>query len=370
MSLSLYSPERIIQLLNTQGNDILKLMAEASSKRLHSHITYSKNIFLPLTELCRNECGYCTFRKDPETINNSVLMYPSEVILRLKKAEKYGCREALFTFGEHAEELAPVKNILNNLGFEDMVEYLYHLCLETIKKTSLLPHSNPGTISLENLKMLKEVNASMGLMLETTSQRLMSTIAHEKSPGKNPWLRLQTIENAGKLKIPFTTGILIGIGENIRERAETLLELRRIQDKYGHIQEIIIQNFQSKPGIAMENYREPSLLELIKTVAVAKLIFPDVSIQVPPNLNLETAQIFLMCGVDDWGGVSPLTPDYVNPEAPWPEIKELELLTNEAGFKLKERLAVYPQYMSPDYLSDWILEKIDKMENSYKTRKQ
>ncbi|MBV1767963.1 MAG: 7,8-didemethyl-8-hydroxy-5-deazariboflavin synthase CofG, partial [Methanobacterium sp.] len=171
-------------------------------------------------------------------------------------------------------------------------------------------------------------------------------------------LRLQTIENAGKLKIPFTTGIIVGIGETPQERAESLLELRRIQDKYGHIQEIIIQNFHSKPGIAMEKQRAPSILEMIKTVCVAKLLFPDVSIQLPPNLNLETAQIFLMCGVDDWGGVSPLTPDFVNPEAPWPEIKELEKLTMESGYLLKERLAVYPQYITPEYLSDQVLEKI------------
>lgn len=358
MSLKSFSRHEIINLLSSKGGEVLNLMKDANSKREHSHITFSKNVFLPLTELCRNDCGYCTFKKTPDTVSKDILMYPTKVLLSLKKAEKHDCKEALFTFGERPEEIKPVKEVLNKLGFANMVEYLYHICQETLNKTSLLPHSNPGTISYADLKMLKEVNASMGLMLETSSQRLMSTIAHEKSPGKNPWLRLQTIENAGKLKIPFTTGIIVGIGETLQERAESLLELRRIQDKYGHIQEIIIQNFHSKPGIAMEKHKEPSILEMIKTVCVARLIFPDISIQLPPNLNPETAQIFLMCGLDDWGGVSPLTPDFVNPEAPWPEIEELKKLTTEAGYLLKERLAVYPCYMHPEYLSEQILEKI------------
>jgi len=202
--------------------------------------------------------------------------------------------------------------------------------------------------------MLREVNASMGLMLETTSKRLMDTPAHRKSPGKDPQLRIKTIENAGKLKIPFTTGLLIGIGETVEERVESLLELRRIQDKYGHIQEIIIQNFKTKPGIEMENHSEPSLLEMIRMVATTKLLFPDCSVQVPPNLNQNTAQVFLLAGADDWGGVSPLTRDYVNPEAPWPELDELNKLTSQLGFHLKERLPVYPQYITNKFLSDRI----------------
>ena len=198
--------------------------------------------------------------------------------------------------------------------------------------------------------MLREVNASMGLMLETSSQRMMETIAHNNSPGKDPKLRIATIENAGKLKIPFTTGLLIGIGETVAERAESLLELRRIQDKYGHIQEIIIQNFKPKPGIPMEDFKEPSLAEMIKMVSVTKLMFPDVSVQVPPNLNKHHSQIFLMSGADDWGGVSPLTPDFVNPEAPWPEIEYLKQITEELGFKLQERLPVYPKYINEEFL--------------------
>ncbi|HSO26210.1 MAG TPA: 7,8-didemethyl-8-hydroxy-5-deazariboflavin synthase CofG [Methanobacteriaceae archaeon] len=362
MELSRFSKKEIVALLECKGDDIVNLMKAGSSKREDSSITFSKNVFIPLTEVCRNTCGYCTFRKDPQELGNNLLMFSTDVILKLKKSEQYGCKEALFTFGERSDEIKEIKNLLEKLGFESMSEYLYHICQETLKRTGLLPHSNLGVISKNELKMLKEVNASMGMMLENCSLRLMKTEAHKKSPGKNPWLRIQTIENAGKLKIPFTTGLLIGIGETVKERAESLLELRRIQNKYGHIQEIIIQNFRSKPGIPMENHPEPSLLEVLKTVAVAKIIFPDVSIQVPPNLNRETAQMFLLAGADDWGGISPLTRDYVNPEAPWPEIDELKRLSFEAGFSMKERLPVYPQYINSEFLSDQVLEKIQNMD--------
>ncbi len=356
------SKNEIVSLLNLKSQDILSLMSIANSRRDSNVITYSKNVFLPLTHVCRNECGYCTFRKDVDNSNSEILMFPSEVLSIIKRASDYGCKEALFTFGERPEENEKVQNLLDKLGYDNMVEYLYFLCDETLKKTSILPHSNPGVLKRKELKMLKEVNASMGLMLETTSTRLMNTIAHKKSPGKNPWLRIQTIENAGKLKIPFTTGLLIGIGETIIERAESLLELRRLQNKYGHIQEIIIQNFKPKIGIPMENYQEPSLIEMVKMVAVTKLLFPDVGIQVPPNLNRLNAQIFLLAGADDWGGLSPLTKDYVNPEAPWPEIKEMKNLTEETGFILKERLPVYEKFIYPDFLDQNILDKIRDIE--------
>jgi FO synthase subunit 1 len=186
----------------------------------------------------------------------------------------------------------------------------------------------------------------------------METTVHSKSPGKDPKLRLKTIEDAGKLKIPFTTGLLIGVGETVEERAESLLEIRKLHDKYGHIQEIIIQNFKPKPGIPLENQLEPTLMEMIKMVAVTKLLFPDVSVQVPPNLNIDGAQMFLLAGADDWGGVSPLTRDYVNPEAPWPELSRLKSLTEELGFKFVERLPVYPEYICEEFLSERILEKI------------
>ena len=230
----------------------------------------------------------------------------------------------------------------------------------TLDETSLLPHTNGGNFSFEDLKRLKEVNASMGLMLENSSERLMELPAHNKSPGKNPKLRIETIENAGKLKIPYTTGILIGIGETKEEIADSLLTIRDIYDKYGHIQEVIIQNFTPIPGIEMEDWAEPSFLDMVRTVIAGTLLFKDtdISIQVPPNLNNDTAQIFLLCGADDWGGVSPVSPDFVNITSPWPGIDELEKLTEDAGFELIERLCVYEKYINDEWLNEYVLEKI------------
>ncbi|BDZ69723.1 7,8-didemethyl-8-hydroxy-5-deazariboflavin synthase subunit CofG [Methanobacterium petrolearium] len=282
------SKEELISLLGVQGKDVLQLMKEANSLRENNNITFSKNVFLPLTNICRNDCGYCTFRRDPEAPDATLIMHPQEVMDIIRKADDFGCREALFTFGEQADSTPQVKDALEKIGFEGMLEYLYHLCERTLDETDLLPHSNPGILQKNELKMLKEVNASMGLMLETTSQRLMEGPAHQNSPGKDPKLRIKTIENAGKLKIPFTTGLLIGIGESVDERADSLLQIRRIQDKYHHIQEIIIQNFKPKPGIVMADYPEPSLLDMIRTVAVTKMLFPECGVQVP--LTLTTTQ--------------------------------------------------------------------------------
>ncbi|NYB51886.1 MAG: 7,8-didemethyl-8-hydroxy-5-deazariboflavin synthase CofG [Methanobacteriaceae archaeon] len=352
------SRDEIISLLRAQGNDVLEMMKRANLLRETNEITYSKNVFLPLTNICRNECGYCTFRQDPKDYDANILLKPHIVMDTIHQADSYHCKEALFTFGEHADETSEVKEALDDLGFEGMLEYLYYLCERTLNETGLLPHSNPGILQKYELKMLREVNASLGLMLENSSNRMMESIAHKKSPGKDPQLRIKTIKNAGKLKIPFTTGLLIGIGETLEERADSLLEIRRIQDKYGHIQEIIIQNFKPKPGIEMENHPEPPLIDMIRTVAVTKILFPECGVQVPPNLNHDTAQMFLLAGADDWGGVSPLTKDYVNPEAPWPELNKLKSLTEELGFQLRERLPVYPKYLKEEFLSDLILDKI------------
>ena len=227
------SNEDFVSILNAKNSEIISLMNESNSLRTDNIITYSKNVFLPLTEVCRNNCGYCTFRKDPSSENTRILMQPDKVMNIVEKGNLYKCREALFTFGEYPEDNELVKIALEELGYNSILEYLYFLCDETLDKTGLLPHSNPGILNKNELRMLRGVNASMGLMLETTSERLMKTIAHEKSPGKHPELRIKTIKNAGKLKIPFTTGLLIGIGETIQERVESLLELRRIRISTG-----------------------------------------------------------------------------------------------------------------------------------------
>jgi FO synthase subunit 1 len=352
--------EYILQVLNATDSEIIRFMSETAKYRENNLITYSKNIFIPLTEICRNDCGYCNFKKDPSDPDVILLKTKEEILADLKEAEKYGCKEALFTFGEDADEEEAVREKLKEYGYSKMIDYVVDICQMTLDETSLLPHTNGGNYSYEDLKRLKEVNASMGLMLENSSSRLMELPAHNKSPGKNPEIRLKTIENAGKLKIPYTTGILIGIGETREEIAESLLAIKGLYDKYGHIQEVIIQNFTPIPGIEMEDWPEPSFLDMIRTVIAGTLLFSDtdVSIQVPPNLNNDTAQIFLLCGADDWGGVSPVSPDYVNITSPWPGIDELERLTEDAGFELTERLCVYEKYINSEWLNETLLEKI------------
>ncbi len=333
-----------------------KLNGIIENEPKEKEITYSKNVFIPLCNWCRNVCGYCTFRKD-----NYKLMSKKEVKEILLKGDEYNCREALFTFGENVDENGQIHNQLKEWGYSGIVEYLYDLEDWCLSNTDLIPHTNCGILSYDDLKLLKEVNGSMGLMLENSSKRLMGTMAHKYSPGKDPQLRLKMIEDAGKLKIPFTTGILIGIGETEEEIVKSLYDIKKIHEEYGHIQEVIIQNFRSKKGIPMENYAEPTPLKMLKVLIVAKNILKDISIQIPPNLNSETGQLFLFAGVDDWGGVSPLTKDYVNPEAPWPKIEELKRYTEEFGYKLKERLPVYDKYINRDFLSDRVYNKIKKI---------
>ncbi|ACX72054.1 7,8-didemethyl-8-hydroxy-5-deazariboflavin synthase, CofG subunit [Methanocaldococcus vulcanius M7] len=348
-----------VDFLNSSSTEnILDMLSKISKKGTHEKdrrrcITYSKNVFIPLSKWCRNKCGYCIFREDKPK-----LMKPSEVKEIILRGDKLGCREALFTFGENVDENEKIKEQLRSMGFDNILEYLYYLEDWTLNNSSLLPHTNCGILSYEELKMLKEVNASMGLMLENVSERLMNTIAHKYSPGKDPRLRIEMIENAGKLKIPFTTGLLIGIGETNEEIVESLFAIRKIYKKYGHIQEVIIQNFRAKKGIPMENFKEPSPVKMLKVIILAKLILDDISIQIPPNLNRETGQLFLLAGVDDWGGISPLTKDYVNPEAEWPEVEELRRWTEELGLELKMRLPVYDKYISREWLSEKVYEKI------------
>ncbi len=339
-----------LNLINKMENDNNK----NNNKNNKKYITYSKNVFIPLCNWCKNICGYCTFRKE-----NYKLMTKNEVKEILLKGDKYNCKEALFTFGENVDENEKIREDLKKMGYDGILEYLYDLEDWCLNNTNLLPHTNCGILNYNELKKLKEVNASMGLMLENSSERLFKTIAHKNSPGKEPKKRLKMIEDAGKLKIPFTTGILVGIGETNEEIVKSLLDIRKLHNRYGHIQEVIIQNFRSKKGIPMENFKEPSPLKMLKVLIVAKLILKDISIQVPPNLNSETGQLFLFAGVDDWGGISPLTKDYVNPEAPWPKIEELKRYTEEFGYILKERLPVYEKYINKNWLNNRLLEKID-----------
>jgi len=356
----------IIDRLEVKDLGILKRKLFDFTWNLYKSITFSKNIFVPLINLCRNECYYCGFRKEPSD-PDAKLLNISEIKDLLNQAKEFNCKEVLLTFGEKPEEKYPeVLDKLNEIGdFNSLHEYHMHVC-KMILDEGLLPHSNPGLLTFDELKDLKGVNASMGLMLESSSNKLCKNGSpHEKSPSKNPQKRLEMIENAGRLKIPFTTGILIGIGENFTERVESLLAIRDLHERYGHIQEIIIQNFHPKMETRMVNTRPLSINEIIKTIYCARLIFKDsLSIQVPPNLNVHHLDILLFSGINDLGGISPVTLDEINPEMKWPQIQKLEELCNNYGVTLKERLPVYPRFISSEFLSQKVLKNVQRLLNN------
>ncbi len=309
-------------------------------------ITYSRKVFLPLTNLCRDYCGYCTFRRDPGQ-PGAHTMTPDEVLAVARAGEELGCTEALFSLGDKPELLFPeMRDTLRHLGYKSTLHYLEAMCELVLRETKLLPHPNPGLLSAEWITRLAAVSPSMGLMLESVNPALLDPgAAHDNAPDKIPAKRLRTIEEAGKQGVPFTTGLLIGIGETVEDRVDTLLAIRELHERYGHIQEVIVQNFRAKPGIPMVNAPEPTQAEMLRTVAVARLLMPRVNIQAPPNLNAPYYEDLLDAGINDWGGISPLTPDYINPEKPWPHLEQLRLRTESKGFQLRQRLPVYPEFL-------------------------
>jgi len=312
-------------------------------------ITYSRKVFLPLTNLCRDYCGYCTFRRDPGD-PGAHTMTPDEVMEVVRAGERMGCTEALFSLGDKPELLFPqMRDTLRHLGYKSTLHYLEAMCEKVLRESSLLPHPNPGLMSAEWLDRLSRVAPSMGLMLETTSARLLAKgAAHDNAPDKDPAKRMRVIEDAGRRKIPFTTGILIGIGETLEERVDTLIAIRDLHARYGHIQEVIVQNFRAKSGTPMAHWPEPDRGGMLRTLAVARLLMPKMNIQAPPNLSdphygWHYADL-LDGGINDWGGVSPLTPDFINPEKPWPHLEQLRQRTEAKGFELLQRLPVYPEF--------------------------
>ena len=309
-------------------------------------VTYSRKVFIPLTHLCRDVCHYCTFAKAPRHAGAPYLSI-DQVLEIARAGEAAGCREALFTLGDRPEDrYAVARGALQGMGHDSTLSYLKEAAAAVLAETSLLPHLNPGIMDDDALAMLRPVAASMGLMLESTSERLCAKGGpHHGSPDKQPAVRLAAIEAAGRARVPFTTGLLIGIGETRQERVEALLAIRDAQARHGHIQEVIIQNFRAKPGTRMAEHEEPALEEHLWTVAAARLILgPAMTIQAPPNLQPDGLAALMRAGVNDWGGVSPVTPDHVNPEAPWPHLMALAAATAEAGRTLTERLAVGPAY--------------------------
>jgi FO synthase len=336
------------QLLGCDDELLPELLSAARSlkeKYRPGIITYSRKVFLPLTNLCRDYCGYCTFRRDPGEAGAHT-MTPEEVRAVAKEGEKLGCTEALFSLGDRPEALFPqMRDTLRHLGYRSTLHYLEAMCELVLRETRLLPHANPGLLSGNWIERLRVSNPSLGLMLESTSINLVAAHPAGRAPDKIPALRLKTIEDAGKLGVPFTTGILIGIGETHEDRVDSLMAIKHLHNKYGYVQEVIVQNFRVKSRIPMAAWPEPDHGDMVRTLAVARLILGDMNIQAPPNLTESGYERLLDGGINDWGGVSPLTPDFINPEAPWPHLLDLRRRTEAAGQKLVQRLPVYPEFV-------------------------
>jgi FO synthase len=337
-------------LVAAEDGAFAELLATAAALRDQGKgrvVTFSPKIFVPLTNLCRDFCGYCTFRKAPGE-PGAKTMTLDEVLSVVRQGKLLGCTEVLFSLGDKPEAIYPeMKEFLRQRGLQRTLDYLYEACRAVLEETELLPHSNPGVMGKADLQRLKEVNASLGLMLESTSERLLlAGGAHDDAPDKKPALRLRTIEEAGRQRIPFTTGILIGIGETWDERIDSFFAIRELHERYAHIQEVIVQNFRAKPEIPMHEWPNATKQEMLKTIAIARLIFGgEMNIQAPPNLTPDGYELYLEAGINDWGGVSPLTPDFINPEAPWPALDLLQQKSAQAGFELKARLPIYPEFI-------------------------
>jgi FO synthase len=341
-------PEYLAHLLSPE-QPLEPLLGAAHQVRLEGHghrISYSPKAFLPLTQLCRDNCGYCTFAKPPRP-GARAFMTEDEVLALARMAAQSGCREALFTLGDKPERRYRVaRDELRAMGFETTVQYLVHVAGRVLAETGMIPHANPGVLSREEIAALRKVSGSQGLMLEQLTPRLLDRdLAHWASPDKRPERRLDTIRLAGELAVPFTTGLLIGIGETEAERASTIAALAELAQA-EHVQELIVQNFRAKPGTRMADAPEPSMEELLRAVAVTRLACgPGPNVQAPPNLAPDEYSLLARAGINDWGGISPLTMDYVNPEAPWPQLRFLEAATSNAGSQLVPRLCVYPEYV-------------------------
>ncbi len=334
-------------LLNAALVELISLAGNIRDRGKSDLVSYSRKVFIPLTELCRDVCHYCTFAKTPRHLSSAYLS-PERVLDIARQGCAQGCKEALFTLGDKPElRYAAARESLAALGYASTLEYLNSVAELVLRETGLLPHLNPGVLTLEDYRRLRPIAPSMGLMLESASSRLCERGGpHFGSPDKDPVLRLASIAAAGQVGVPLTTGILIGIGETREERVDSLVALRELHERYGHIQEIIIQNFVPKPGTVMAGVDAPDGDELLWTVAVARCLFgAGMNIQVPPNLNPGLLSALISAGINDWGGVSPVTPDHVNPESPWPQIEALERQTAASGKTLVERLTIYPEYV-------------------------
>jgi len=359
------SEDDAVALIDCPDRDLDDLIGAAGDLRDRGkghYVTYSRKVFLPVTNLCRDRCTYCTFRKDPGD-PGAWTMRPEEIAAWSRRGHELGCKEALMCLGDKPEvAFKEYRATLDELGVRSTIEYVARAC-EIALQAGLLPHTNAGLMTCEEMAMLRPLNASMGLMLENISPRLRGRGGvHQAAPDKDPALRMKMIDEAGELKIPFTSGILLGIGETAAERAQSLIAIRESHQRHGHVQEVIIQNFRAKPEIAMADAPEPDACDMVRAIATARLVLgPKANLQAPPNLSPNQIELFLRAGINDWGGISPLSKDYVNPEAPWPHIERLGERCARAGFTLGERLAIYPEYIEDEWLDPAVATNVRAM---------
>ncbi|HEV2169873.1 MAG TPA: 7,8-didemethyl-8-hydroxy-5-deazariboflavin synthase CofG [Candidatus Binatus sp.] len=352
----------LIECPDSELDAMLSAAAELRNRGKGRDVTYSRKVFLPITNLCRDRCTYCTFRKDPGDPGAWTMM-PDEIAQWSRRGAELGCKEALMCLGDKPEvAFKEYRKTLTSLGVRTTIEYVGRAC-EIALDQGLLPHTNAGLMTSEEMRALRPLNVSMGLMLESISPRLRARGGvHQAAPDKDPALRTKMIDEAGALKIPFTTGILLGIGETPAERALSLTAIRDTHEHHGHIQEVIIQNFRAKPEIAMADAPEPDAYDMARAIATARLVLgPSMNVQAPPNLSPRQIELFLNAGINDWGGISPLSKDYVNPEAPWPHIERLREQCARAGFRLGERLAIYSEYINDEGLDPAVATKVRAM---------
>jgi FO synthase len=352
----------LIECSDAELPSVLRAAAEIRDRGKGHEVTYSRKVFLPITNLCRDRCTYCTFRKDPGD-PGAWTMTLTQIAQWSQRGREMGCKEALMCLGDKPElAFREYRDVLAARGVPSTIEYVAFAC-EAALQQGLLPHTNAGIMNREEMNRLRPLNASMGLMLENISPRLRQRGGvHQWAPDKDPAVRMRMLDEAGALRVPFTTGILLGIGETPAERAQSLFAIRNLHDRYGHIQEVIIQNFRAKPDIPMADAPEPGPAEMARAIATARLMLgPAMNVQAPPNLSPHEIELFLQAGINDWGGISPLSKDYVNPEAPWPHLEALAMRCTRAGFHLKQRLAIYPEFINAEWVEPAIMPAITRL---------
>ena len=355
-------------LAESNTTDLVRLAGKIRDKTMPGGIvTYSRKVFINLVNLCRDSCSYCTYKKEPGDSMAS-LMNPAQVLAIAEAGKRDHCTEALFVTGERPEQkYSAASDWLHSLGHSTTIEYISEMCDLVLKKTGILPHTNAGSMTKKEMSLLKDNNASLGVMLESSSERMMGEgMPHEGAPSKNPKVRIKTLQSAGELKIPMTTGLLVGIGETPGELVDSLYVIKDLHAKYGNIQEVIMQNFAPKADTMMGLAAPPSADYFLRTVALARIVMPEMNIQVPPNLTPQIFGRYIDAGINDWGGISPVTIDHVNPEFPWPDISMVKRVTEEKGKKLRARLPVYPEFVKGGFItSDRLKSAINLLSDQY-----